>query len=103
AAVLVVERLRDARLAGQELAAVGRWQGQEGHDAGWCRGRDGADERQMPDDVADPLLALYDDGRCHVLAFDAVCEAGPFLREPPWGGNRASGARQPIPLAPSML
>jgi hypothetical protein len=62
--------------------------GQECHDAARRRGRDGADERQVPDDVADPLLGLYDDGRCHLLALDEGGDAVLFLRERPRAGNR---------------
>src|SRR5947199_2242960 len=86
-AVFVVERFRDAWLAGQELTRMRRRQGQEGHDAPRRRARDGADERQMPDDVADPLLALYDDGRCHWLALRAIADAGPLSTRAAMGGQ----------------
>jgi hypothetical protein len=60
--MLEIERFGDTRLCRQELACAARRRGHEGHSAARRDGGDGADERQVPDDVADAALGLNDRG-----------------------------------------
>src|ERR1043166_540449 len=67
AAALEINRARDARLRLEQILRVGRRQGEKHDLAAGRRRRNGAHVGQMPDDVADALFGLYDDGRRHGL------------------------------------
>ena len=66
ALMLEIDHLADARLGGEQVLRAGGGQGEERDGAFRRRCRDGADERQMPDDIADPSFDLDDGGGRHV-------------------------------------
>jgi hypothetical protein len=57
---------RDARLGDEQVFRRARRRREERHLSIWSGRRDGADERQMPDDVADPGLDLNDRKGRHI-------------------------------------
>src|SRR5262249_26119461 len=65
AAALEINRAFDAWLRREQFFRVSRRQSQKNDFSAGRRGRDGTHIGQMPDDVADPLLGLYDDGGRH--------------------------------------
>ena len=63
--MLEIDHFADRRLGGEQVFRPGRGQSQERDGVFRGRGRDGADERQMPDDIADPSFDLDDGGGRH--------------------------------------
>ena len=68
ALMLEIDHFADARLGLQQLLGVGRGQREKRHLAFRLLRRDRADERQMPDHIADALLDLDDGGGRHVYS-----------------------------------
>jgi hypothetical protein len=61
-----IKRLGDARLGHEQFLRAARRRRQERHAAAGRRRGDGADKRQMPDDVADARFDLDDRARRHI-------------------------------------
>jgi len=51
------------------------WRRQERHLTAGCGGRNGADERQVPDDIADAAFHLDDRARGHVACRATIADA----------------------------
>ena len=60
--MLEIDRLGDRRLGGKQLLGVARWRRQERDAPARRDGGNGADEGQVPDDVADAGFHLDDGG-----------------------------------------
>src|SRR5262249_22302899 len=69
AMVLEIDHFADAWLGGEQFPGAGRGQGEKRHGALRRFRRNRANERQMPDDIADALLDLDDGGGWHVYDF----------------------------------
>ncbi len=72
--MLEIERLGDRPFRGKKLLGMARRRGKKSYPAARCNAGDGADERQVPDDIADAGFHL-DHGAVCRLSSHVACRA----------------------------